>query len=166
MNYWTRKELLALESVKSMDNLAEIAITILARMSKQKKPIVQICGPMSTGGFYNLSKNMRIFEHIISKAENAGHLVFNQIPFQKSIIKICNFKEDFTVYPIEILEIFYKKIFKSGFISKTLFIPDYKSFKGYKSSKGASWEYELCKKEKICAEICPIEWLHDFKEST
>ena len=40
-------------------------------------------------------------------------------------------------YWLPILDIFYKKVFESGYVSTALFLPD------WQSSKGATWEKKL-----------------------
>lgn len=162
-NHWTEEEHNALEVAESMDALADIALTILSRMKEHNKSIIQVCGPMTTGGFGKMVHNMELFEHVVANAEKDGYFVFNQLPFQDAMIRIIDFKENFSVYPMEILDVFYGKIFHSGYLSGVLFMPDYKQFKGYTSSVGAVWEYERGKRLGMTVEMCPEVWLQDFK---
>ncbi len=151
--HWTEKEVNILKGISTLEELAEIAISIVTRMSVTGKEIVQICGPMSTGGLGNLRDNMMRFSLAINKATENGIMVFDQTPFQNKIIQICSFKEGQGKYNYEILEIFYRKIFESGHVHRVLFLP------GWEGSVGASWERELTIKLGLIVEDYPIEWL-------
>lgn len=151
-DHWTEVETEMLESAKTFGDLASIALIILGRMKELGKPVVQICGPMSTGGFGNLTENMQLFEYAIDVANDMDVTVFNQLPFQNAMIRIADWKPG-EPYVMDILEIFYRRIFESGLIAKTLFLPD------WQSSHGAKWERELVAKLGIAIEEYPIEWL-------
>jgi hypothetical protein len=151
-DHWTHAEAGMLEQAKTFEDLADIAIIILARMKKHGKPIIQICGPMSTGGFGNLADNMQLFQYALDVATDMGLTVFNQLPFQDAMIRISGW-EPRKPYCRPILEVFYRRIFESGFISQTLFMPD------WQSSYGARWERELVTKLGIIIEEYPVEWL-------
>jgi hypothetical protein len=53
MHRLTPAEQQALQCVSTFEELADIAIATLRRMGDAHKEIVQICGPMSTGGCGN-----------------------------------------------------------------------------------------------------------------
>ncbi len=151
--HWTETEVEALKTADTFEEVAEIAITILSRMSKAGLEIVQICGPMSTGGLGNLADNMARFQLAIERAFANGLLVFDQLPFQEVIIRLSGFQEGRSNYNWDILEIFYKRIFESGYVRRTLFIP------GWGGSTGASWERQMVTKLGLIVEEYPIEWL-------
>jgi hypothetical protein len=151
--HWTEEDLARLEEVTSFEEAAELAVSMLARISGTGKEIVQICGPMSTGGLGDLEQNMERFQLAIERAHERGLLVFNQIPFQKVIIRICSFEEGRPSYDWDILEIFYRRIFESGYVHRTLFI------EGWDSSTGATWERNLVTKLSLVVEEYPMEWL-------
>lgn len=157
-HYWIQEEHDAVKNVKTMDEAAEIALKILARMSAGEKPIVQLCGPMTTGGLGDFEKNMARFNRAVKAAHERGLLVFDQVMFQEAMVRICNCKEG-DPYPMDILEVFYRKVFYSGHIGKTLFLS------GWESSLGARWERELALKLQIPIEEYPEEWLLDLKAS-
>ena len=69
-----------------MRDLAPVALEILAELQTVNKEIVQLCGPMSTGGFRDLDANMKIFETCIEIALRNGLFVFNQVPFQTAMM--------------------------------------------------------------------------------
>ena len=66
--YWTVAEIMELERVNEFNELAQIGLIVLDRMSKEGKTIVQICGPMSTGGLGSLKKNMDYFQYAVRYA--------------------------------------------------------------------------------------------------
>lgn len=151
--YWKEIEKEALKNTATLTETASIAISILVRMKESNgHQVVTICGPMSTGGLGNIEANMHRFRQAIDAAQDNGLVVFNQVPFQEAIVRITGYKEG-SEYCMDILEIFYRNIFESGYISKTLFLP------GWQSSRGASWERELVTSLGIPAEEYPIEWL-------
>ncbi len=150
--YWTDKEIKSLDSAPTFYELGDIALTILQRMKKVGKPIVQICGPMSTGGRGNLEENMKFFGQTVQIATNKGLTVFNQMPFQDAMIRIAKWKPG-DAYAEDILEIFYRKIFESGLLDEVLFLPD------WQSSRGARWERDIAVKLNIPIKEFPVEWL-------
>lgn len=152
MEHWTDIEREALKSASTLEEMAEIALSVLRRMKSNKHQVVQICGPMSTGGLGNLKLNMERFRLAVRKATDQGLIVFNQLPFQEAIIRITGYREGEEYY-VAILEVLYRKIFESGYINRTFFLP------GWQDSVGASWERKLLKKLGIPTEEYPIEWL-------
>lgn len=152
MQKLTTKHLVAMEGATSMHHLAEVAVDVLASMLVFSKPVIQICGPMSTGGFGNFRDNIAHFELAVERAVQKGFCVFNQIPFQDALVRITGWVEGMP-YDTDILEVFYRGIFESGHISKVLFLS------GWESSRGAVWERELATKLGIEIEEYPMVWL-------
>jgi hypothetical protein len=108
---------------------------------------------MSTGGLGSFTANMTRFRLAIDKATEHGLQVFDQIPFQQTIIRLCDFKEEQTHYNWDVLENFYRKIFESGHVHRGLFLPD------WHSSTGAKWEYHLMARLGLIVEEYPAGWL-------
>lgn len=151
--FWTQLETEALKAANSMEDTAEVALSILCKMRGfNNDVIVQICGPMSTGGLGSLELNMFRFNRAIDVAQNNGIIVFNQVPFQEAMIRIAE-QRKIKGYFMDILEVFYRQVFESGLIKKGLFLPD------WQSSVGASWERELMLELGIIVEEYPSEWL-------
>lgn len=159
ITFYSQEDLNALDTVSTLEEAGALALAILKRMSEEDKEIIQLCGPMSTGGLGNLEDNMKRFQSAINIAYNKGLLVFDQIPFQSSIIRLTKFKEGEPIYNMDILEIFYRTIFESGYIKKALFLP------GWESSKGARWERELVTQLGIPVEEYPPEWLENLEDN-
>ena len=152
LRYWTQIEFEALEQVENFEQMADIALIILKRMNLYNPEIIEICGPMSTGGTGSLEANMAVFQYAVIKADQEGLMVFDQVPFQNAIVRIMNQRGD-TKYCEDILEIFYRRIFESGYIYKGLFLP------GWESSKGARWERNLLQELHIHIDEYPTHWL-------
>ncbi len=140
-------------NVETFEDLAEIAIKILRELDKSGKPIVQICGPISTGGLGSLEKNLTRFEKAIKTATKNGLQVFNQAPFEDTIRRISTKYPKTNGYCMPILDVFYKKVFESGYIKTALFLPD------WQGSKGATWERELVTSLGIEVKEYPEAWL-------
>lgn len=153
--YWKDEDVEMLSKVSTFEEIAEIAFTILARMRETGHPIVQVCGPISTGGLGDLRKNLERFHRAVKKADVMGLAVFDQVPFQVAIERIDPYTGT-NGYCMDILEKFYRPIFESGHISKALFLP------GWEGSKGATWEREVLTTLGIHIEEYPEEWLRDI----
>lgn len=150
--HWTLREVEALNVASTFEEITQVALTILSRMSGCGQPIVQICGPISTGGLGDLRKNLERFDKAVKKASERGLIVFNQLPFQTAIERIDPYTGT-DGYCMEILEVFYHGVFHSGLINKTLFLP------GWEGSIGATWERAIVSKLGIEIEEYPEEWL-------
>lgn len=146
-------EIKAIETASSMEELAEAAINFLRRVSLDGHKVIEMCGPMTTGGLGSFEANMKRYNHAIAMAVKSGYIVFDLPFFQPAIIRILNFQEGQTDYNWEILHIFLRKIFESGYIVKGFFLP------GWETSVGAKWEREEFKRLQIPIEECPQKWL-------
>jgi hypothetical protein len=152
-HFWTDEEYRRLNRARSYEETAKVALVVLSRMSETGREVVQICGPMSTGGLGNPRDNMARFQLAIHRAQARGLMVFDQLPFQPTIGRLCGFKEGNGKYDWEILEVFYKRIFESGHVHRTLFLP------GWEGSVGARWERELVTRLGLIVEDYPASWL-------
>ena len=137
--YWEEKDWQDLNKVSSFADMRVIAERVLIRIPK---PIAGVCGPIAeTGGLGSLQDNLNAFNNIIIELQKKGLNIFDQMPFEE---KIQEFKAKLS--PEDFLkglnDDFYAPIFKfrSGLISTYYFMPN------WRTSKGASWEYEHIKK--------------------
>ena len=146
-----------LDSAETFEELADIGIDILKQMNISGKPIVQMCGPISTGGLGSIEKNIARLEKAIEVANKKGLQVFNQAPFEGAMKRLAPKYPKVDGYCTAILEIFYRRIFESGFVKKGLFLP------GWQSSKGATWERKLLSDLGIKIEEYPEEWLSEIE---
>ena len=154
--YWTSEQRQRLDTVTSLAEAGELAVEVLTGMKRSEQAIVQVCGPMSTGGLGSLEGNMERFARAITVLEERDYLVFNQIPFQEAIVRLT-YHHAGGAYRIDILEVFYRRIFECGLVNRTFFLPD------WESSTGARWEREFAGAIGIPIENFPHEWLADFK---
>ena len=145
----------------SIQGLAEILYEFFNSFARNKREeVLQICGPMSTGGLGNFEDNMRLFNFAVEKATENGLLVFNQIPFQGAMIRIIQW-EPGQPYCVDLLEVFYRKVLESGLIHRTLFLPDLAEFQ-----RSSIWERELVKRLGIVADEFPVHWLYGLEVLT
>ena len=151
--YWTDHHNHRLNQAETFEELADIAIDILSQMSKENKPIVEICGPISTGGLGNIKDNLDRFEKAIKIAEQKGMYVFRQTIFEKAMEKIAPKYPVTDGYHLDILEIFYRRVFSSGYIKIAMFLPD------WESSKGARWERNIVYELGLEIREYPEDWL-------
>lgn len=152
----TKEDMTRINTAETFHDLVVAGLMILNRMDS---PIIQVCGPISTGGTGSVSKNLKIFSFAINFLEEKGFSVFNQLPFEKTFDKIMrNYK--ITGYDTPILEEFYKPIFESGKIKEIYFIP------GWEQSTGAKWEYSYAKKLGIKTILMPNRWHKEYSAQT
>jgi hypothetical protein len=134
--YWWENDWKDLENAKSVADLHAIAERIISRMNK---PLIQVCGPIGTGGLGSVEKNLNVFNDTIIKLQEKGFDIFDQMPFED---QMQNMKKKFSSDQVveNILNHFYLPIFKSGAISTFYFMP------GWQTSIGANWEHEEAQK--------------------
>lgn len=130
--YWKDQDWKDLGKVESVVDLHVIAERIIARM---EKPLIQVCGPIGTGGLGSIEKNLDAFNNTILYLQSKGLSVFDQMPFEA---QMQNLKKKFSAEKVvnDILNDFYLPIFKSGSISAFYFMPN------WQTSFGAKWEHE------------------------
>ena len=130
--HWEENDEIELLKAQTFEDLAAIAMRVLKRMPK---PIMQICGPITTGGKGSLTKNLDALEEAIEQQTKSGHHVFNQLPFQGAMFRILK-TPYYKGHEDHLLTTFYRSIFGSGLIDTLCFLP------GWESSYGASWEHQ------------------------
>ncbi|MCU0660496.1 MAG: DUF4406 domain-containing protein [Candidatus Pacebacteria bacterium] len=130
--YWTVEEYSALASIASVSEMYQLGQNILNRMPD---PVVQVCGPISTGGAGSIEGNLLAFAEVIRELQEKGMHVFDQLLFE---IPMQRFKAD--LLPGEYLEAiltdFYQPLFESGKIRTFYFMQN------WQSSYGARWEHD------------------------
>ena len=158
MAFWTRDELDALAKAATLEAVADIAIEHLRKLVAIGLPVIQICGPMTTGGSkrldgsWDFDANMRRFRFAIEMAAaELGHTVFDQVPLQTAIIRITDHHES-KEYRMDILEILYARIFECGCVDTVYMLI------GWEESIGATWEYHKVQKHNIDVQHAPLAW--------
>ncbi|MEX2008458.1 MAG: hypothetical protein WD850_03145 [Candidatus Spechtbacterales bacterium] len=146
--HWTKEELEQVATMDSYEDMLALAMQILPRIPE---PVVQVCGPISTGGMGSVADNFRIFDMAIELLIAGRENVFDQRPFEHAVQNIKR-KGVETGYLMGLLDDFFLPIFETGYIAKFYFLP------GWETSKGASWEYEQAKRLGI-ASVMPHDWM-------
>ncbi|MEK7567042.1 MAG: hypothetical protein AAB527_02840 [Patescibacteria group bacterium] len=130
--YWTGDDIIEVEEAKDFTRLAQIALKVIGRIPD---PIVQVCGPITSGGFASVELNLKVFEMAIDSLERKGFNVFDQMPLENAMARIQ--KENYTdpdKARVDILNQVYLPIFESGRIKMLAMLP------GWQDSIGAVWE--------------------------
>lgn len=148
--YWTKKEMDGLQKAATYKDLNKVAMNVLQRIPR---PTTQVCGPISTGGAGSIERNMQRMEKAIAHLSDRGHNVFNQLPFQQSMIRIIE-REKNRGYSMALLTDFYQPIFESNLIHSLHFLPD------WQSSKGATWEHHQAERLGIIIIYLELDWLN------
>lgn len=144
----------ALKRASSLEEVAKIALTALGRLRSSGHQIVQICGPITTGGLGSVEANVARFKFAVQRASENGFVVFDLPAFQEAIGRVTNFQKD-APYNWGILDDFIGKVLGSGYISRAFFLP------GWESSTGSKWEREQLKRLEIPFQDFPAEWLKE-----
>lgn len=114
--------------------LSDLVGEALLEISKLKSPIIQFCGPISTGGFGNVTENLEYLQSAIQESTRRGMSVFNQVSYERRLDKIL---QDHHEYDYPLLDFFYNPILTSGKISGLVFLPL------WETSTGSRWEHDV-----------------------
>ncbi|MFZ2150791.1 MAG: DUF4406 domain-containing protein [Candidatus Absconditicoccaceae bacterium] len=147
--YWNIGNCIAIDKAQTYNELFDIAIDFIPRMPQ---PLIQFCGPISTGGKGLIESNLAELDKAILFFAVKGVSIFDQIPFEEPMQRIKSSKQN---YNYDLLNQFYVPIFQSGYIKKFVFLP------GWESSVGARWEHDWAKKYGIKIEYLPNNWYED-----
>lgn len=131
--YWTLERLERLAVIGSFEEAADLALEIIREMPA---PRCQVCGPISTGGLGSIAANSVAFRFAVDLLRARGENPFDQMPFEGLFVRLVKEWQAAggTGYCLPILEVFYRRVFESGLITKMIFLP------GWESSFGARWE--------------------------
>lgn len=137
-SYWTEDIKKEADNVKTLEELSALSLRILKTLPR---PILLVCGPISTGGLGSIDANLMKLNETVYKAINSGESVFDQTPFEDAVKRLR--KEFNDTDGTKTLEAFYRPLLESGFISEMRFLPD------WQSSKGATWEHKFAEDHGI-----------------
>lgn len=142
--YWTEDDLKLLDKVDNLSDMYKIAIRVIDRMPK---PVVQVCGPISTGGVGSIPGNIEVLNNKINELIDKGINVFDQAIFEDATGRMTE-KLSKDEYFADVLTEFYFPLFKLGYINELYFLPD------WQTSRGATWEHEQAQKLGIKIVYC------------
>lgn len=149
--YWTETERAKLDQALTFSELVPIALAVIGRLPR---PVVEVCGPLTTGGSGSELLNLIRFEQALRMLERRGFNVFDQLPFQVAMKRISATRPQADAW-LGLLEQFYGPLFRSGQIAEGLYLPD------WRSSRGACWERQVMADCGIITSTIPAEWLAD-----
>jgi hypothetical protein len=142
--FWGSADRDKAESSVDFESVADIAVHIAARMPQ---PLCVVCGPIRSGGLGDVALNLERFAQTIRLLRIQGWSVFNQLPFERHLWRIEQLPGK---KPLDILDVFYGRLFRSGLIRQMAFMPE------WQTSFGTSWEHEQAVRQLI-----PIVYLQD-----
>jgi len=134
--YWTLEDLNLLDNVKTVKDMYEIATRVISRMDK---PVIQVCGPITSGGKGDINLNLLELSNKIVELENKGLSVFDQLVFEDATFRLKDILSK-DKYFMDVFTYFYLPLFRDGHIDELYFL------KGWDSSRGAIWEHEQAQK--------------------
>lgn len=141
-HFWTERDLVRINEATQLSQVLEVCLTVIGRIPI---PVAMVSGPITTGGFGSLEKNLKVFGAVIDELTKRGHHVFSQMPAEGFMVQLWrNWQVDGQEsYCWPLLDNFYRPLFRSRKIHTMFFIP------GWDQSVGASWEYDECGKVGI-----------------
>ncbi len=138
--YWRQHGFSSLRDAKNFRELGEVALRVLSCFPEYARGgIVQVCGPISTGGFGSREKNLAVFGDAVRLLREEGRQVFDQTPLEDEVVRLWELwksNPQNTGYCWAILEDIYTPIFQSGMVGTLFFLP------GWEGSTGSRWERE------------------------
>lgn len=120
--------------------LLQLAKQAMYDIKKMKPPVIQICGPISTGGFGNIEDNINCLASVIEECQKNNLSVFNQLDYEPRLDMIL---KDYAEYDYPILEYFYLPILSSHAINGLVILPL------WHTSIGTTWELNFAKNNNI-----------------
>lgn len=136
--YWTRARRSSVHAADSFADVSVVAQSVLRSFPKRKHgSIIQVCGPISTGGFSSVKLNFLVFADAVRLLRERGEHVFDQTPLEEAVVRMWEkWKSDpgNTGYCWPILTDIYLPLFESGLIGTLYFLP------GWEYSTGTCWE--------------------------
>lgn len=138
----------ALEHTKTYADMTPIALRLLKDLAKAGHKIHQVCGPISTGGKWDVGENLATFNKAIVCLDSLQIYLFDQMPFEVPIQRIKGLRERVLQknYDDTLLSDFYLPIFQSKLVQCMVFLP------GWQHSTGSVWEHKQA--EALNIEIC------------
>jgi hypothetical protein len=142
--YWKDEDRRDVASAMDFEQVADVAVRIAARMPQ---PLCAVCGPIRSGGLGSVELNLDRFALTIRLLRSQGWHMFNQLPFERHLWRIERLPGKRS---LDILDVFYVRLFRSGLIRQLAFMPE------WRTSFGTSWEHSLA-----ATLLIPIVYLQD-----
>jgi hypothetical protein len=142
---------------KNFDSLADVAERHLRQDLGSQTRIVS--GPISTGGLNHVKKNLARLKWTTDTLA-LRYTMFDHIPFEDKIVELVREwrMRGGKGYCYDILDIFYSRIFETGYIVRAYFLPD------WNSSTGSKWERQICRQLGIAIEDIPISFYESMPQ--
>ena len=143
------------QSALKAESFEELATIIEKDLLAQGRNLGLVCGPITTGGFGVRSMNMAAFSDTIDLHIRLGMCrMFDQRPYEGPINRLHQkWQKEHAGYCYPIIDVVYRRIIHSGYISHAFFIP------GWKTSVGACREREYLKIQGAYINDLPDQWL-------
>ncbi len=150
MHQLNAEEAAAFQAATSYAEAARVAIAHAKRRYTPEKPLIQVCGPISTGGLGDRTRNLIRLADMMDLVTELGHPVFNQLQFEGMVERFSP-THSAANYDDRILYEFYHPLLNQQYIRTLVFI------EGWETSTGARWERALGESFKL--EILELEEL-------
>ncbi|HAS80704.1 MAG: hypothetical protein UR25_C0003G0094 [Candidatus Nomurabacteria bacterium GW2011_GWE1_32_28] len=151
--YWTKDYLREIKNVKSFEETADIAISVIKTIPK---PVFGLTAPFTTGG-HGLANNIKIIEKSIYKLEEFGFNIFNFIPLSIGLTPLIeDWNKNNNDYCMSVIDVTYRQIFESKLLEIIFSIPR------NKPSIGAGRESEILLELNIPVLNFPMGWYQEI----
>ncbi len=139
--YWQLVPATRTKQTQTFQELGTLAVEVLGKFPPNVHgKILQVCGPVSTGGFKSTKTNFLVLADAVRLLRERGDFVFDQTHLEEVIVGLWKrWKADpaHVGYCWPILDDVYRPIFESGLVGTLLFLP------GWECSTGACWERSI-----------------------
>lgn len=129
MHQLTEDERTAFERAASYYEAAAVAISHVRRRYSPERPLLQVCGPISTGGLGSREQNLKRLRDTIDFLVDREYPVFDQSQFEGMVPRFSpNHGQD--AYDHRILDEFYVPLFETKCIQTFVFLSGWTSSVG------------------------------------
>lgn len=130
--------------------ISELAGAAIERLKKRPRPVVRICGPLTSGG-NSYEENLALFKNAEKILIEKGFTVFDYFTNNHDEEEIVELGLDWKT----VMELYHKPILAADILDTAFFLLD------WQNSNGSRWEHDFitrCTKTKI--REFPLDWLN------
>lgn len=132
-----------------------VPIRVLERLSAEGRPVVQLSGPMTTGGLGNPDLNFRLYREAVRHAYDRMVNVHDVTAYKAPLDHLCGQLPMGNPYPWDLLNDFYAPMFQSQYVTHLWLLP------GWNTSTGSAFEVVEASMNGVRVENYPVMWYVD-----
>lgn len=118
--------------MNNKERISELAEAAILRLRKLPKPVVRICGPLTSGG-NGYDANLALFKKAEQILIERGFTVFDYFTDNHDEEEICEMSLDWKT----VMDLYHQPILAANILDTAFFLPD------WQNSKGSCWEHDF-----------------------